>query len=917
MIIKRRILAILIAITLLVSTLAFVSQVTTAAQTIYVSPTGTYKTIQSAVNAAGPDGTVIVKSGTYYENIAIYKTVTIKADRGATVIVDAGKKYPAFRVNAKNTRIEGITVRNGGPSYSGFYVSATGVTLLNNKVSGCGWGIFLTYGGGSTIRGNTVDGATSAGICMRTSSRNTVTRNTVTNSARGLSIEGSSNSNSIYLNNFNNGYSVSGVTNTFNSPSAMTYTYHGKTYTGILGNRWANYLSTDQNGNGLGDKVYYGTGFRDNYPLMESQANFATGGTTTPQPTVTPAPTIAPTPRPTVTPTPAPTIAPTPRPTVTPTPAPTIAPTVTPTPTATPQPSSAKGVGFSASRFGISPYPSADYWSGFAKTQQAKFSGSSAEGVWIIGGVYEGGVCWLNFPSSTQYANMAFSSTDENEAYLDYFDTHGIKVYLQVETGQANVDQVIKLVLDRYKHHPCVIGVGIDVEWYMCESYSGGKQVSDADASRWVSLITSYNPSYTLALTHWQTNRMPPTYRKGLLFLYDGLGSGSLSVLTNSAMNWGKAFPNNPVGVYIGFNEDKAWWSTYSDPYYTITQNLFKNVPNAKCVYWVPYNIKTIYPGTTVTPAPTVKPTVTPTPTPRPTVTPTPAPTIAPTPRPTVTPTPAPTIAPTVTPTPTATPQPSSAKGVGFSASRFGISPYPSADYWSGFAKTQQAKFSGSSAEGVWIIGGVYEGGVCWLNFPSSTQYANMAFSSTDENEAYLDYFDTHGIKVYLQVETGQANVDQVIKLVLDRYKHHPCVIGVGIDVEWYMCESYSGGKQVSDADASRWVSLITSYNPSYTLALTHWQTNRMPPTYRKGLLFLYDGLGSGSLSVLTNSAMNWGKAFPNNPVGVYIGFNEDKAWWSTYSDPYYTITQNLFKNVPNAKCVYWVPYNIKTIYPG
>jgi parallel beta-helix repeat protein len=91
-------------------------------------------------------------------------------------------------------------------------------------------------------------------------------------------------------------------------------------------------VSTDVNGNGLGDRVYYGTSFRDNYPLMETQANFATGGSATP----TPAPTINPTARPTVTPTPNPTINPTARPTVTPTPAPTATPTSRPTVTPTP-----------------------------------------------------------------------------------------------------------------------------------------------------------------------------------------------------------------------------------------------------------------------------------------------------------------------------------------------------------------------------------------------------------------------------------------------------------------------------------------------------------------------------------------------------------------------------------------------------
>lgn len=254
---------------------------------------------------------------------------------------------------------------------------------------------------------------------------------------------------------------------------------------------------------------------------------------------------------------------------------------------------------------------------------------------------------------------------------------------------------------------------------------------------------------------------------------------------------------------------------------------------------------------------------------------------------------------------------------MGFASARYGISPFPSADYWSGFAKLQATKFSGATTEGVWVIGGVWQGGICYLNFPSSTQYSNFAFANTDENEAYLDYFDTHGIKVYLQVEPGIANVDTALKLVLDRYSHHPCVIGVGVDTEWYMAPTYSGGKPITDAEAARWYGIVSSYNPNYVMPFTHWQTSHMPPTYRKGIYFLYDGLGASSLSDLNTYCVAWGKAFPNNKVGYFVGFTEDKKWWSGYSDPYYTCALNMFKNIPNTKGVYWVEFQIRDIYSG
>ncbi len=217
----------------------------------------------------------------------------------------------------------------------------------------------------------------------------------------------------------------------------------------------------------------------------------------------------------------------------------------------------------------------------------------------------------------------------------------------------------------------------------------------------------------------------------------------------------------------------------------------------------------------------------------------------------------------------------------------------------------------------VWVIGGVWAGGICYLNFPSSTSYSNIEFSSTDENEKYLSYFDSTGIPVIPAGRAGQcryghgyqAGNGQILEAPLrERVRRRP---------EWYKSPSYPGGKPVTDAEAPAGTARH-AYKSSYTLALTHWMTNHMPPTYRTGLYFLYDGLGHHrSLGTATNYYVNWGKAFPNSPVGIYLGFTEDKKWWSTYRDPFYTCAQNMFSNVPNTRGVYWTEFEIRSIYTG
>ncbi len=52
-----------------------------SAAPLTVDPTGQYKTITDAVNAAQPGDTIAVSPGTYTENVVVTKSVTITAQR--------------------------------------------------------------------------------------------------------------------------------------------------------------------------------------------------------------------------------------------------------------------------------------------------------------------------------------------------------------------------------------------------------------------------------------------------------------------------------------------------------------------------------------------------------------------------------------------------------------------------------------------------------------------------------------------------------------------------------------------------------------------------------------------------------------------------------------------------------------------
>ena len=84
--------------------------------------------------------------------------------------------------------------------------------------------------------------------------------------------------NPLNLNNFmgngnNNAYSISS-TNIWNSPSKITYTYNGSTYTNYLGNYWSDYTRSDTDADGIGEAAYSIDGDKDNYPLMQHWENY-------------------------------------------------------------------------------------------------------------------------------------------------------------------------------------------------------------------------------------------------------------------------------------------------------------------------------------------------------------------------------------------------------------------------------------------------------------------------------------------------------------------------------------------------------------------------------------------------------------------------------------------------------------------
>lgn len=275
---------------------------------------------------------------------------------------------------------------------------------------------------------------------------------------------------------------------------------------------------------------------------------------------------------------------------------------------------------------------------------------------------------------------------------------------------------------------------------------------------------------------------------------------------------------------------------------------------------------------------------------------------------------PVPVPAPTPIPAPSPTPTPI-ALGAGFRFSTYGPAYNPGPAYWAEVGQAMAARFAEARPQAIWIVGN-FAGTGPIFTFPGTHEDVKIHFSLKDQNEEALTLFDQIGLQVWLQVEPGDAPMEELIHIMLDRYGHHPCVIGVGVDVEWFESDGTPQGRAVTDAEAAAWVAAARSHNPEYRLFLKHWEQEMMPPTYRDGVLFVDDSQHFESLDHLVKEFDQWGQAFAPAPVAFQYGYPADQRWWGELSDPPGDIGREILANVPNTEGLFWVDFTALQTFP-
>ena len=262
---------------------------------------------------------------------------------------------------------------------------------------------------------------------------------------------------------------------------------------------------------------------------------------------------------------------------------------------------------------------------------------------------------------------------------------------------------------------------------------------------------------------------------------------------------------------------------------------------------------------------------------------------------------------------------PSTVKWAGVRVSTYGMresyGKMPNIATMSGFAEKMQSCYEGSEGAYLLIVGTI-SGDSCDLRFPVSGDYENIRGSKEDLFEKYLAKFDELGYSVWLQVEPAYADLETLVELVMERYGHHSCVKGFGIDVEWHKpIEDVEEGTKLSDEDAKKVLAKLQSYNPDYTLFVKHWDYNWLPSRI-DDIIYVDDWQMFKSRQDAVNVFSGWASRFAPNPVMFQIGYDADEWIWSKFDNPAQEFGQMIVDGCysGNDVGIIWVDFTLKDV---
>ena len=228
------------------------SNVSLSSNMIYVPDN--HAKIQWAVDNASAGDTIMVRDGTYIENVDVNKPMTLMSEKGPnSTIVQAANSDNVFEVGSDNVNIIGFTVK-GADWKAGIHLNGVEYcNIFHNIVSNNYVGIRLKNSSNNMLITNIASSNRGFGILLyEMSSNNTIMSNIALNNSAGIDIRTGCNtlSNNSISNNDDYGICLWGSSeNTLNNNSVLNNSY--AIYLSYSGNNTLNNNIISNNDHGI------------------------------------------------------------------------------------------------------------------------------------------------------------------------------------------------------------------------------------------------------------------------------------------------------------------------------------------------------------------------------------------------------------------------------------------------------------------------------------------------------------------------------------------------------------------------------------------------------------------------------------------------------------------------------------------
>ncbi len=185
------------------------------AYTLYVGGVGpgNFSKIQWAIENGSSGDTIFVYSGTYYENLAINKTISLIGENVDNTIIEGNRSGDVINIYADWVDISRFSITGGGWNPNFYSLKLEDVhncTIRNNKITNNANGIILQDSTHNIIEDNDVSDNVYQGIKLISSDDNLVKNNTFIDNRYGISIK-YSNRNYLVGNNASESFTHNGI----------------------------------------------------------------------------------------------------------------------------------------------------------------------------------------------------------------------------------------------------------------------------------------------------------------------------------------------------------------------------------------------------------------------------------------------------------------------------------------------------------------------------------------------------------------------------------------------------------------------------------------------------------------------------------------------------------------------------------